>query len=214
MMGIERYDLELAVAADYEFGRRGDWILTYPCRRKFWPLSPRPGDFDIRDIAHHLAIMSRYGGAVRCPFPIGQHCVMGAQTLTDPRLRYEFLMHDAAEAYPPGDILRPLKRSDDPGVHYLVKIQTNIETALRQQFALPIHESAAIKDVDRRMLITETRDLRDGFHRDEYWQPTRLAPFEFTIVAWPWQKAEWEFGRMFVRCREALGMTSPVGFWA
>lgn len=39
---------------------------------QWWPLDPRPADFLIEDIAHHLGMICRYGGAPRefyCPTP-------------------------------------------------------------------------------------------------------------------------------------------------
>jgi hypothetical protein len=41
--------------------RKGDWFVTFTGRR-FYPLDARVEDIDIRDIAHSLALQSRWMG--------------------------------------------------------------------------------------------------------------------------------------------------------
>jgi uncharacterized protein len=43
---------------------RGPWFQTFT-GRAFFPLNPRPEDVVLEDIAHHLANICRFGGAVR-----------------------------------------------------------------------------------------------------------------------------------------------------
>lgn len=112
--------------------RHGDWIETYT-GRKFWPLDPDPADIDLRDIAHALARICRFGGHCWEFYSVAQHalhCEAMAEALgLSPRLRLLVLLHDAAEAYL-GDWPRPIKRSI-PGLHeYEARIQDAVWTGL------------------------------------------------------------------------------------
>jgi 5'-nucleotidase len=187
-----------------EEGRIGGWVLTFT-KRKFWPLDPRPGDYCIEDIAHSLARICRFGGHVQCEhYSVAQHCVLISEQFTEPFKRYVALMHDAAEAYPPGDILRPLKKSDDPGVAYLLRIQDNIERVLRNQFCIPEQDMDYVKHMDKRMLVTESRDVRGGWHPDEIFQPPEWTPLPATIVPWRPELAEEQFMATYLELQERL----------
>lgn len=77
------------------------------------PLMLRPGEVDERDIAQALSRMPHFHGRGEEFMSVGQHCVevarllrgKGADTLT----QITGLLHDAEEAYPPGDIVSPVK---------------------------------------------------------------------------------------------------------
>jgi 5'-deoxynucleotidase YfbR-like HD superfamily hydrolase len=184
--------------------RRGDWILTFT-RRKFWPLDPRPDDIDVRDVAHSLARICRFGGhVVPEHYSVAQHSVLAAENihlLFEKRGQmmpsvapYCALLHDAAEAYPPGDLLRPLKHSQDPGVEYLLRVQDRIDNAVRTHFGLPGRFPIEVAEIDRAMLVTETRDIRGGFHKDEKYQPPAYQPVpDLTIEPWSATEAEERF---------------------
>ena len=87
--------------------RRGDWMQTFT-GRAYWPLDPQPGDVDIRDIAHALSMMCRYGGHTNRFYSVAEHSVAVSRLL--PR-EYAMLglMHDATETYL-YDLIRPVKR--------------------------------------------------------------------------------------------------------
>src|SRR5690606_7876594 len=67
----------------------------------------RTEDIDIRDIAHGLAHITRFGGQAKNHITVGEHSLLVA-SLVPPPYRFTALMHDAAEAYL-GDIPKPLK---------------------------------------------------------------------------------------------------------
>ncbi len=71
------------------------------------PLNIRPGEIDIGDIAHALALTNRYGGHSPFPLSVAQHSLMVADVLPQ-ELKLWGLLHDAAEAYL-GDVIHPLK---------------------------------------------------------------------------------------------------------
>ncbi len=62
------------------------------------PFDIYPGEVCIKDIAHHLALTLRYGGATKWPFSVARHCVImaGEEMPGDPLTN---LLHDAWEAY-------------------------------------------------------------------------------------------------------------------
>ncbi len=66
-----------------------------------------------RDIAHSLAMLPRYGGHTRRPYPVAHHCIEAARMARrDGCTSSEVaavLLHDSAEAYI-GDIISPVKR--------------------------------------------------------------------------------------------------------
>lgn len=76
------------------------------------PLDLQPDDVDIRDIAHHLSLINRWGGAAPIEYSVATHSLWVAN-----RLRYEGfdadvelagLLHDAAE-YVLGDMVTQIK---------------------------------------------------------------------------------------------------------
>lgn len=83
-----------------------DWIQTYTGRR-FFPLEPNPADVDIRDIAHALALETRFGGHSRVFYSVAEHCVRVSHEVEPPHALWG-LLHDAAEAYL-ADVPRPVK---------------------------------------------------------------------------------------------------------
>jgi len=88
--------------------------------KKFWPLDPRPEDFDIEVIAHHLATRGRYNGATQHPedpkrifFSVAEHSVYVSWHVEykqrRPDLALEALLHDGVSETYNGDLIRPLK---------------------------------------------------------------------------------------------------------
>jgi hypothetical protein len=78
----------------------------------FDPFDPRPEDVRLEDIAHHLALTNRYGGATPVYYSVAEHAVRVADCLLkvfgDPRVALAGLHHDDSEAYF-HDIRRPIK---------------------------------------------------------------------------------------------------------
>ena len=76
--------------------------------KKFYPLDPRVEDIDFVDIAHHLSMICRFGGATTEFYSVAEHCLLLSYEASDENALWA-LLHDAAEAYV-GDMVRPLKR--------------------------------------------------------------------------------------------------------
>lgn len=124
---------------------------------------PRAVDICIEDIAHHLSIEGRFGGASRVHYPVAQHCVYVSH-LVPLELAFPALMHDAPEAYVK-DLPRPLKelvrRSYGP-------VEARFWAAICAQYGMALDLAPEIIVADERMLATELRDLmRPCEERDE-----------------------------------------------
>jgi hypothetical protein len=136
--------------------RFGDWQLTAR-GRLMWPLDPRPDEIDIRDIAHHLARICRWGGAVTDYYSVAEHSVMLARHFCidqERGLARWALLHDAAEAYL-GDIVRPLK----PYFYEAQKFEGYLERMIWQRFGLDGDLPDEVKRADTAILGDERDQL-------------------------------------------------------
>jgi hypothetical protein len=157
--------------------RKGDWFVTFTGRR-FYPLDARVEDIDIRDIAHSLALQSRWMGHCKKYYSIASHSLACARvaemTNQPPEVVAWALMHDASEAYV-GDVIRPIKRSllvwdgsgvDEPEV--FKEIENRLHQLIAERFGLPWPMPEAVHEIDNRMLVTEAYYLTN-YEREEHW---------------------------------------------
>ncbi len=139
--------------------RKGGWIQTYT-GRQFWPLDPRADDIDIVDIAHHLARLCRFSGAVENFYSVAEHSWRVAMLLQGWMCSREIviagLLHDAAEAYLV-DVPQPIKAFMPQYIEAEHRIQRCIEERFR--LACMSLEHHNVKDADIVMLATEKRDV-------------------------------------------------------
>lgn len=167
------------------------WIQTYS-GKKFRPLDPDLETIDVRDIAHALAIEARFNGHTRGPYSVAQHSVLASQHARDAKL--ELLLHDAAEAYLK-DLPRPVKkRFKELGQLFYHEAEDQLMRAIAEKFHLRWPLPVEVEEVDRKMLVTEARDLFDALHPDwHYCERNGFEPFSEKIEPWPWERAEREF---------------------
>ena len=168
---------------------RGEWIRTRS-GLKFHFEDPRPEEITITDIAYALAGINRFTAHTR--YTVAQHCVMGSYHVP-PGLAFEFLLHDAGEAYI-GDINKPLKIV--LGDSYR-RIATKVDRAIRAKYDIPLEENPLVKEIDSRMCITESRDLmKDTGVEWSYYKD--LNPLvEVQIIPWSPVVAELKFLERF-----------------
>lgn len=137
--------------------REGAWMMICGAHR-FWPHDPRPGDFDINDIALSLSRICRFNGHVRVGhYSVAQHSVLVSRLLP-PRLKLFGLMHDASEGYL-GDIVSPLKRLFK---EFYEPLEDGAMSAIAEQYGfIGEFESGkvVVKRADTIMLATEARDV-------------------------------------------------------
>lgn len=132
-------------------------------------LAPRPEDINLRDIAHALARLNRWGGHTRDSISVAQHTLLVAKYVPAD-CRVHALLHDAHEAYT-GEVPSPMKEAQDGvgaagGYRDKVGPTKCIEIGLDEviYFALGLSapteaQRAAVHEADRRAAATEARDL-------------------------------------------------------
>jgi hypothetical protein len=171
--------------------RKGSWLQTYT-GIQFWPIDPRPGEIDIRDIAHSLANTCRYNGHCTRFYSVAEHCVLMAG-FASPENQLAALLHDAAEAYI-ADVPRPLKV-------YLLgfqEIEHRIEECIAEKFGVRYPWHPEIKELDERILADEKEQLMAPEPAD--WC-LRLPPLNVHIEGFDPDEAEALFLATYNRLR-------------
>lgn len=132
--------------------RRGPFQVNASGSR-WWPLDPLPGDFSIEDIAHHLAMICRYGGAPRHFYSVAEHSVLVSRHVPGP-LAIHALLHDAAEAIV-GDTISPIKTL--PEWSAVREVEERNTRAIFQQFGLEWDQTTeeVVSEIDQRLVIDE-----------------------------------------------------------
>lgn len=147
--------------------RDGYWLSTCTGKR-IYIKEPMPDDFDILDIAHGLSNVCRYGGQCVSFYSVAEHCIRGSERAASPALAFEFLLHDAAEAYV-GDAVRPLVRS----LPDYTAVRDSIQDVINKKFGLPAGMSKGCEIIDERMLASEARVM--FMHDDKWWESPGFA---------------------------------------
>lgn len=170
-----------------------DWIQTYT--GKVFPIfNPKPDDIDIRDIAHALSNLCRFGGHCKVYYSVAQHSIEAAKEMMiryppiQPIHRYG-LLHDAAEAYLV-DLPHPIKRRIDLYQEVEAKLMESISTRFDMKYPPDIAMSYRERmiDVDNVLLATERNAIMekcprkwkslDGVKTIERWLGPWLLPQE------------------------------------
>jgi len=151
------------------------WIQTYTGRR-FYPLDPVIDQIDIKDIAHALSLLCRFGGHIDRFYSVAEHCILLSKWV-DPKNALAALLHDATEAYVV-DVPRPIK--------YLLPDYREIENkaweAITSRYGLDWALPEQVKEGDNRILINERNLLMP---RAERWTIDDLVdPLPIDIIGW------------------------------
>ncbi len=163
------------------------WIQTYT-KRRFDPINPDPEQIDIRDIAHALSLVNRFGGHTEYAYSVAQHSVIVARNVPRPDALWG-LLHDASEAYL-ADICRPVK----PFIQGYKEAEEKLMRAIAERFDLPWPCPESVHVADRNALQTEMRDLMSPLA--EGW-PVYGTPFPERIEPWSADLAETRFLRAY-----------------
>lgn len=165
-----------------------DWIQTFN-GHKVWPLKPHhPGNtFDIEDVAHALAMKTRFGGHLQWFYSVAEHCVLGSR-LVPQEWALAFLMHDAAEAYL-ADVPSPVKTDE------FRAIENALLTAILNSLGISGQPLDVMKSMDVKMLVREASNgFKGGQHPDWRMTPAKGFPAaEVNLKFWDWERAEIEF---------------------
>ena len=161
------------------------WVVTLSGQR-FNILKPEPADVRLEDIACSLARQARFNGHTRFFYSVGQHSCLGAQVSPTKDIGLLMLFHDATEAYI-GDLVSPVKRL----LPDFEIIESRIHWAICQRFGLELPTPKVIKQIDRRLLATEVRDL---ITKDlASWGIGAYEPYDFPVIPWPPEVTEARF---------------------
>lgn len=169
-------------------------IVTYT-GKLFNIFDPKPELICIEDIAHSLANTCRFTGHTRKFYSVAEHSVRMAlshELKGHPMTR---LLHDAAEAYF-GDIATPLKRktyvSDGNTFRPIYAVEAKILVAISEALGVDLKNDPVIKEGDKRMALTEIRDLMPKTDAWAGWYK-KYEPLKERIDPWTPARAEVEF---------------------
>lgn len=158
-----------------------DWMMTYTGRHVF-PLNVKPGDIDVKDIAHSLSMQCRYNGHTANFYSVAEHAYLISRALErdghDRITCLTGLLHDASETYV-GDIIRPLKNSLNNATK---PAELKIEAAVSEHFGLPWPWPDVVDQYDKRIIVDEKDSaLLFGPHKPWNWD---MQALRVTIYCW------------------------------
>jgi len=176
---------------------RGYWMQTFT-GRAFYFEDPRPDEIDIRDIAHGLSNLCRFGGHCKRFYSVAEHSVL--VSLQVPREHaLQALLHDATEAYVV-DVPRPLKRL--LGENYEA-IEGRAWGAIAKAMGVPVAMDPSVKVADNTVLLAE-RDVLLGPTPIEWEWARGIAPAKVLVYGYSPEVAKLLFLRRFAeltKCR-------------
>lgn len=162
-------------------------MMTYS-GTEFDVLQLKIADIDIRDIAHALACINRFGGHTREPISVAQHSVFVSYFCpTEP---LQGLLHDGSEAYL-GDIPGPLKQS--AVFEKYRKLESRIQLLIYKKFSCQLQETQEVKEADQLMLRFEAWR---GYQKPFWCEPptpaeeTKMRIIVSAWAPWDWRRAE------------------------
>lgn len=120
---------------------------------RWWPLDPRPEDFSPEDIAHHLSMICRYGGATRFFYSVAEHSEIVSRHVPE-EFAFHALLHDAAEAIV-GDTIKPIKTLVEWEAVRRVEELNFRAICTRFEIEWTPEIEKVVSDFDRRVVIDE-----------------------------------------------------------
>ena len=156
-------------------------------------LNPRAEDVRIEDIAHALSQQCRFTGHTKTFYSVAQHSVLASTLVAAPDELWA-LLHDASEAYM-GDMNRPLKHA--PEMSRFRTAEKAAMAAITARFGLDPKEPAAVKAIDRRLVVSEARDLLPHSHSEGWESFQDITPLPMAIEPWSPLRAEMMFLERF-----------------
>jgi len=132
------------------------YMITYSNKHVHY-LNPQEDQIEIEDIAHHLSLICRFGGACKKHYSVAQHCILLSQIMKmyfGVRLAFEALMHDAEEAYTQ-DMVNPLKRI----LPEFQSVGKRLYKCIASKFGMPSEVNPVIYHWDKALFVAEYRSL-------------------------------------------------------
>jgi hypothetical protein len=194
---------------------REPFITTFT-GRKVNPLALRIEDIDIRDIAHHLACINRFCGALREPVSVAQHSVYVSRLLDGSTFELIGLLHDASEAYL-GDVTKWLKQS--PEMRAFREAEDRAQAVIYEAFGCDLYLAQESLDWADRLMVRYEAWVglpKRGQHLFEMGDPSYAPPSPEDrdaigrFVPWTWRQSEEAFLTRYREIRN--GFTSVPAF--
>ncbi len=160
---------------------------------------PEDATIDAEDVAHNLARICRYSGAVDGFYSVASHCVYVSRQLeahgASPYVQAAGLLHDAAEAYL-GDVVSGLKRLLPEYRGWETQWEARIERHFDVYFSAGSGSRVyrEVKDADLRARLAEARDLFVEYPYDRadlLGGEGNREPYEAKVVCETPDEAEW-----------------------
>lgn len=152
-------------------------ILTYT-GKLFTPYNPISDDIDIKDIAHGLSNICRFGGHSNNFYSVGQHSLIVSYNCGPDALLG--LLHDASEAYL-GDIPKPLKTLWQYWGYR--RGERLLQSMIYEKFAKQSDEPKSVKVADLRALNMERCKLFPDYYTLVYEDPIECLMFEGKVLS-------------------------------
>lgn len=122
-------------------------------------LNPHEKDIVFDDIVQGLCNVCRWGGQAPVFYSVAEHSIHVALHVradgAPPDVQWQGLMHDAQEAYPPGDVVAPVRGLLE--AKGLCDIQENLRKVIHRRFWVHPFPSAMVSEVDLAEREYETR---------------------------------------------------------
>ncbi len=190
----------LTAVGNVEPKRIGGFITTFTGVH-FYPIDPRPEDFNLTDVVRGLSHENRANGHTTEPLPVAQHCVNVALTLRalgyNVRTQMIGLTHDVSEAYIK-DMPSPLKE----WLPDYKRVEEKVQAAAYEWAGLGVvteEEYEPIHWVDKALFPVEAK----------YFMPNAVHPiepiFKYEVME-PWtpEKAREEYTKLFLELQASL----------
>lgn len=148
-----------------------NFIVTNSGKR-FYYENIVPDNIDIKDIAHALSNICRYGGHIKKFYSVAQHSVIVSE-LVPQEYKLAALLHDASEAYL-NDIVSPAKRM----LGDYIKLEKSITSIIDDKFNINTHNDV-IKIADLKALYAEAMEFYgsvDGWNIDDFHHEQKIDP--------------------------------------
>lgn len=129
------------------------------------PLNLRTSDIAIEDIAHALAMKTRFTGHGKRFISIAEHSV-NVSCLAGGLYGKVALLHDASEAYLP-DVPSPLKQN--PRFAWFKEMENKAQDTIYERFEVDPSWAKQIKWADTIIMAAEAEANLDGYQFAEHW---------------------------------------------
>lgn len=117
---------------------------------QFWPLDPRIDEICIEDIAHSLAMQTRYAGHCKRFYSVAEHSVHVSRAAKTSQGKKGGLLHDSPEAYVQ-DIVRPVK----PYLSGYTEIEDYLSQVISVKYGVTYPWVQEVHELDEMILVNE-----------------------------------------------------------